>query len=117
MLAPLKDRSILEGCGTPEPVMPAEMVAELVEEMQDLRRALRESRASLRLNAWKSARQTALLHAEISRLKALCSCYEGRLEQYESGVAVIALGQALMRLAGERDSLAQQLGLSKLDLD
>lgn len=144
MLAPLKDRSILEaeGCVSATDVSPHA----LKRENEDLRRALRDSRQRLRQGAWESTRQISRLSAEVSQLQTLCTRYESRMDRYASSVAVIELGQALMRiseenerlresahrawllektlvtahgeyqtLAAERDALAVQLHQSKLD--
>lgn len=144
MLAPLKDRSVIEGAEEPStPTMP---LCDVQREMEDLRHALRDSRQRLRRGAWQSTRQISLLNAEVIRLQALCTTYEQQLERYSSGVAIIELGQALMRqtnnnerlksgahqawllektlaaahgecqrLAAERDILAQELHQIKLD--
>lgn len=144
MLAPLKDRSILEvdeGVRTTD-----SSPCTLKRENQDLRQALRNSRQRLRQGAWESTRQISRLSAEVSRLQTLCARYESQMDRYASSVALIELGQALMRiseenerlregahrawllektlvtahreyqtLAAERDALAVQLHQSKLD--
>ena len=144
MLAPLKDRSIIEGPA--EPTSSTTPQCGTKSEIEDLRRALRESRDRLRRGAWESTKQISHLNAEVTRLQAICSNYEVQLECYASGVAIVELGQALMRLtdnnerllnsahrvwlleknidaahsecqklATERDTLAQQLHQTKLE--
>lgn len=120
MLAPLKDRSILhhdhENNG--EPALSSRR--ELEEEIVDLRRALRESRQRLRRGAWRSARQMALLHGEINRLQALYREQNERLERYLSGVAIIELGQALMRQTENNERLkgaARRVGFLEQSLE
>lgn len=76
-----------------------------IEEIQDLRRALRESRTRLRRGAWESTRQIAGLNAEVSRLQKLCANYQHRLEGCESGAAIVELGRELVRLSDNNDRL------------
>lgn len=103
MLAPLKDRSILEVERALETAECPEAAAK--SELDDLRRALRESRQRLRRGAWESTRQVSQLNAEISRLQILCNTYQSQLKRYETGVAMIELGQALMQLAEKNENL------------
>jgi hypothetical protein len=109
MLAPLKERSVQE-CdgGAPSALQADEATAELrspVEEMQDLRRALRESRTRLRRSALASTRQIAALNNEVGRLSELCADYRRQLARFESGVAIVELGCKLMQLSAEKDVL------------
>lgn len=116
------------------------------EEIEDLRRALRESRMRLRRSAWESTKRIAALNNEVSRLSSLCADYRQQIIYFESGAAIVELGSKLMqlsvrndalnsvehrvwtlertieaahreyaRLSQERDALAQELCLSKLD--
>lgn len=116
------------------------------EEIEDLRRALRESRTRLRRSAWESTKRIAALNNEVSRLSSLCADYRQQMIHFESGAAIVELGSKLMqlsvkndalnsvehrvwtlertieaahreyaRLSQERDELAQELCLSKLD--
>jgi uncharacterized coiled-coil DUF342 family protein len=93
VLAPLEDRSILER-------------DDAAGELADLRRALRESRIRLRRGAWQSARQICALNAEIRRLRNERDDCRQRLEQLASGVAIVELGQALMRLSANNERLS-----------
>lgn len=103
MLAPLKDRTILE---IEDRLAVEEISAQTAGlEIEDLRRALRESRQRLRRGAWESTRQISQLNAEVSRLQILCNTYQSRLKRYQTGVAMIELGQALMRLAEKNEHL------------
>lgn len=94
MLAPLEDRSILE------------RETDATDELADLRRALRESRIRLRRGAWQSARQICTLNAEIKRLQNERDDCRQRLDQLASGVAIVELGQALMRLSANNERLS-----------
>jgi cell division protein FtsB len=93
VLAPLEDRSILER-------------EDSASELADLRRALRENRRRLRRSAWQSTRQICALNAEIRRLQRERDDCRERLEQLASGVAIVELGQALMRLSANNDRLS-----------
>ena len=77
MLAPLKNRAILEkepadapADGNPEDAERLKR-AQLEAEVSSLRQALRESRAALRRSATQSAQKLIAQANEISRLKAL----------------------------------------------
>ncbi len=78
-----------------------------MEEMDDLRSALRESRARLRRSAWESTRIITRLHGEIHDLQARCAHYQEQLANYESGVAMIEMGRTLVRLHEQVDYLAE----------
>ena len=78
---------------------------ELHSEISALRHALRESRTRLRRSAWQSTRQICRLHAEIKRLESVCAELRRRIERHASGVAIVDLGQALMRLAENNERL------------
>lgn len=96
MLAPLEDRRCLE----------REVAADSpAEEIEDLRRALRESRRRLRRGAWESTRQIMLLNGEIARLQARCEDYRNQVVRHESGVAIVELGRELMRLVENNERL------------
>lgn len=105
MLAPLKDRSVISSAS--EPTAPERPPCEIQTEIEDLRLALRESRQRLRQGAWQSTRQITRLNAEVSRLQQLCHRYEQQLEDYASGVAIVELGQSLMRLSENNERLKQ----------
>lgn len=150
MLAPLKERSLIEaeggGASLPRRMADEVQTRSTEEENRDLRLALREGRARLRRSALESTRRIAALNNEVSRLSALCASYRQQLVRYESGVAIVELGCKLMqlsekneqlssdahrlwtlertieaahaeysRLSRERDSLAEELSLSRLE--
>lgn len=106
MLAPLKDRSIIEPSHPHQALLTTPSCDEKME-IEDLRRALRDSRNRLRNSAWQSTRQLSLLNAEVSNLQVHCAKQEARLEHYASGVAIIQLGQELMRLAVNNERLKE----------
>ena len=112
MLAPLKNRAILEK----EPAdAPADgndpddterlKRARLEAEVSALRQALRESRAALRRSATQSAQKLIAQANEISRLKALNAYTAKRLTDLESGHAIIELGRKLIELSEANHSL------------
>ncbi len=112
MLAPLKNRAILEK----EPAdAPADgndpddterlKRARLEAEVSALRQALRESRAALRRSATQSAQKLIAQANEISRLKALNAYTAKRLAELESGHAIIELGRKLIELSEANHSL------------
>lgn len=90
MLAPLKDRSVLE-CEAGEG--------------RDLLRLLKESRTRLLRGAQESTRRIVALNNEVSGLSALCASYRQQLADYESGAAIIELGRKLMQLSEKNDAL------------
>ena len=112
MLAPLKNRAILER--EPENV-PADCRhrddaerlkrARLEAEVNSLRQALRESRAALRRSATQSTQKLIAQANEISRLEALNAYLGKRLADLESGHAIIELGRKLMELSEANHSL------------
>lgn len=106
MLAPLKDRSILEKLDVEaSTVEEGDVFSPEASELADLRRALKESRGRLRRSAWDSTRQICALHGQINHLESLCRSYEARLGRYASGVAMIEIGQELMRLTENNERL------------
>ena len=150
MLAPLKERSVQEcdaGGAAIHPKAPDVVPYRSPdEEIQDLRQALRDSRARLRCSALDSTRRIAALNSEVRRLSERCADYRQQLARYESRAAIVELGCKLMqlsetneqlnsdahrvwtlertieaahaeysRLSQERDSLAAELSLSKLE--
>ena len=109
MLAPLKERSIQEcDAGSPvvdQPTKSKTQFHSAVEEIQDLRRALKESRIRLRRSAWESTTRIAALSNEVSRLSALCTSFRQQVVRYESGVAIVELGCKLMQLSEKNEAL------------
>jgi predicted nucleic acid-binding Zn-ribbon protein len=100
MLAPLKDRTIIERENPAIPVSTAK-------DIEDLRRALRESRQRLRQSAWQGTRQISALHREIDQLQMRCAQYETRIERYASSQAMMDMARALMRVTEENEALRQ----------
>ena len=112
MLAPLKNRAILEKEPADAPADgshpdDAERLkrARLEAEVSALRQALRESRAALRRSATQSAQKLIAQANEISRLKALNAYTAKRLAELESGHAIIELGRKLIELSEANHSL------------
>lgn len=108
MLAPLKNRAILEK----EPADSSHpddaeglKCAQLEADVSTLRQALRESRAALRRSATQSAQKLIAQANEISRLKALNAYTAKRLADLESGHAIIELGRKLIELSEANHSL------------
>lgn len=102
MLAPLKDRSILQrdcaGDDHGETGLLAENAA--------LRKSLRQSRQMQKRSATISTRQIVELTNNNHRLTELNRHLQARIIELESGQAIIALGQQLMALRQENDELA-----------
>ena len=94
MLAPLKDRSIL---------LPADDGPEDGEAA--LRLALRQARQAQRRAAEYGARQSIALSNEVNRLNELNRQLHSRLDELESGQAMVTLGQQLMALRAENEAL------------
>jgi len=111
MLAPLKDRSVIEredaqGHGD------GPALSDLQAENMALRLALRQARSSQRRNATLTTRQIISLNNEISRLQALNLSLQQQCEEYASGQAIVSLGQRLMALEASNEQLlaaAQQV--------
>lgn len=95
MLAPLKDRSMIE----------QENVARLVDENTVLRQCLRQSRQLQKRAASLTARKIVALTNEISRLDELNRQLRARLEELESGTAMTAMAQQLLALQDDNDAL------------
>lgn len=98
MLAPLKDRTILER-------EPAE--ATLQAENAALKLSLRQARQAQKRTATLTARQIVGLTNEINHLNEVNRLLQARLAELESGQAVIVLGQQLMALRQENDDLTE----------
>ena len=96
MLAPLKDRSLIE---RESPLSLEERIAQLESENLALRSALRQSRQVQKRSATLSARKIVALTNEVSRLENLRSAARQRIERLESGQAIVELGQKLMALS------------------
>lgn len=96
MLAPLKDRSILEREADDAPDA-AETLA--------LRLALRQSRQAQKRAATLSTRQIVELTNAGNRLSEHNRQLQQRLDELENGQTLLALGQQLMALREENDAL------------
>lgn len=94
MLAPLKDRSIIE-----------QEAPEL--EVSHLKLALRQARIQQRRSATLSAKKIIAQENEINRLRQLLDESRRRLFELESGQAIIELGQRLMQLRARNDELVE----------
>lgn len=111
MLAPLKDRSVIEREISLE-ASDAPALADLQAENMALRLALRQARRSQRRNATLTTRQLIALNNEVSRLQQLNLSLQQQCEEYASGQAIVSLGQRLMALEESNAQLhaaAQQL--------
>ena len=111
MLAPLKDRSVIErediqgNLDTPP-------LSDLQAENMALRMALRQARRTQRRSATLTTRQIISLNNEVSRLQALNLSLQQQCEEYASGQAIVSLGQRLMVLEESNQQLlaaAQQV--------
>lgn len=96
MLAPLKDRSILEREADDAPD---------AAETQALRLALRQSRQAQKRAATLSTRQIVELTNAANRLSEHNRQLQQRLDELENGQTLLALGQQLMALREENDAL------------
>lgn len=102
MLAPLKDRSILDR----EEDTPPENASSREE---CLRQALREARRQLKHSAKEAASEIVALQNQLARLSAEREQLARELAEFRSGQAVIALGQRLMSLQQQNDQLGDAL--------
>ncbi len=104
MLAPLKDRSLIER----EALLDAdEHIARLESANRALASALRQSRQTLRRSATLATRKIVALTNEISRLQSLLDASRERVAAFESGQAIVELGQRLMALGAANEQLAE----------
>lgn len=97
MLAPLKDRSVLER----EPA-----ISKQDAEMLALRLALRDARSAQRRSATLSARKVIELTNEVSRLAEFNARLQARVDELENGQSIVALGQQLVALRHEKEEMA-----------
>ena len=95
MLAPLKDRSLIE----------QESVASLVDENTLLQQSFRQSRQMQKRAASLAARKIVALTNEMLRLDEHNRLLRARLQELESGVAMTAMAQRLLALQDENDRL------------
>lgn len=103
MLAPLKDRSLIER----EPSLsPEERVAELESANLALRTALRQSRQAHKRSATLATRDIVARSNEINRLQTLLHASRERVAALESGQVIVELGQRLMALSEANTELA-----------
>lgn len=102
MLAPLKDRSLIER----EPAISADQhIAQLEAANAILTSALRQSRQAQRRSATLAARKIVSQANEINRLETLHQTARRRIEALESGQAIIELGRRLMALSETNEQL------------
>ena len=99
MLAPLKDRSVLER-------EPAAGIDKRDAEMLALRLALRDARSAQRRSATVSARKIIELTNEANRLAEFNARLQSRVDELENGQAIVTLGQQLMALRHENEQMA-----------
>lgn len=105
MLAPLKDRSVLEL--DPGDAQSDAQPSEQQIENEELTFALRESRLALRRSAMISTTKIIEQANEINRLQLLNAALEKRLQALESGETLIQLSQKLMALTTQNEILSQ----------
>ena len=103
MLAPLKNRSLIE---REPPLSPEERVAQLESANLALRNALRQSRQAQKRSATLAARKIVAQNNEISRLETLHRATRERVETLESGQTIVELGRRLMALSEANEQLA-----------
>jgi len=103
MLAPLKDRSLIER----EYITPDERIAELEAANAALTGALRQARQAQRRSATLTTRQHITQANEISRLETLLQAARQRLDALESGQAIVELGRRLMALSDANEHLIE----------
>lgn len=102
MLAPLKDRSLIER----EPLTTAdERIAHLEAANAALTSAFRQSRQAQKRSATLAARKIVAQANEISRLEALYQMARHRIDALESGQAIVELGRRLMALNEANEQL------------
>lgn len=107
MLAPLKDRNIIErrlnSPQTHEGTPPT--TAELLADNRWLRTALRQARHNQRRSATEAARQFVALTNDINRLEEQNAALRQRVEEFASGQGIVSLGQELMTLREANEQL------------
>lgn len=115
MLAPLKNRSIIEqdsvardeaDCLAPAE-SPKNRVSRLEAENLALKAALRNARQLQRRNATEHIRTMVAQTNEINRLKLVVEQSQARIATLESGDAMIEMGRRLMQLSEANDRLIQ----------
>lgn len=109
MLAPLKDRSVIER-DEADAHTEAPSLSDLQAENLALSLALRQARRSQRRSATQSARQVIALNNEIARLQQINNSLLQQCEEYASGQAIVSLSQRLMAL---EESNAQLLAAAQ----
>lgn len=103
MLAPLKDRSLIER----EPSISADQrIAQLEAANAALGSALRQARQAQKRSATLTARKIVAQANEISRLEASQQASRQRLAALESGQAIIELGQRLLAISAANERLS-----------
>lgn len=110
MLAPLKDRSILQQAtadDTPSWEDLAERLAALEDENKALKSALRATRQQLRRNATEHTRTMVAQSNEISRLQLVVEQHQSAVDHLASGQAMIEMGQRLVALSDANEHLVE----------
>lgn len=105
MLAPLKDRSILERVPADEAGHDATDALRL--ENAHLREELHRRTASMRRNAMLTAQKIVDQANEIERLHALCAHYRQCLDSLHGSQPIIDLGRRLMEISAINDRLTE----------
>lgn len=103
MLAPLKDRSLIE---REAPAGADARATRLEAENLALRQALRQARQAQKRSATLSARKIIAQANEISCLQSQLDAVRERVAALESGQAIVELGQRLMALSEANAELA-----------
>jgi cell division protein FtsB len=114
MLAPLKNRDILE-CDLADPQSDLSLPSPIQQRQYDrmatevtaLRQALRESRRAQHKSATSATRRIVSQINEINRLKTLNHNLQKKLADYQSGQAIIELGRRLVELSENNHLLSQ----------
>lgn len=101
MLAPLKDRNLIERDAD------CRSTAELDADNAALKLRLRQARQMQKRTATLSTRKIIELTNEKQRLAELNHHLQKRLAELESGEAIVALGQQLMSVRRENDELLE----------
>ncbi len=112
MLAPLKNRAILERAPASEddnlpPLIGSDACrqSELEAENAALKSALRQARQTQRRSATINAKKSVAQANEILRLEEICRQLQQRIQKFESGQIIIELGQKLMELRDANEQL------------
>ena len=103
MLAPLRDRSLIER----EAAEDDTRIARLMAENRTLAAALRQARQTQRRNATLAARKIVALTNETSRLNTLLEASRARVAELVSGQAMTEMAQRLMAMSEAKERMAE----------